>query len=59
MSSTDRLMTIGAFAAAIAGYLLNKGPAANNAQLIFRFGLLGTGVILLVAGLVLKAKYRG
>jgi len=41
-----------------AGYLFSKGPAVNNAQLLFRFALLGVGIVLLAAGLVLKAKYR-
>jgi len=59
MFSTDRLMMAGAFTTIFAGYLFSKGPSANNAQLMFRVGLLGVGIALLLAGLILRARHRG
>ncbi len=41
---------------ALSGFLFLKGPANNNAQLLFRIGTLVVGVILLV---VLNLPNRG
>ena len=53
---SDRLMTMGAFLCLFSGFFLMRGPATNSAQLAFRIGVTVVGVVLLIAGLVLKAK---
>jgi hypothetical protein len=55
MPWADRLLAAGSFFALFGGYLFSKGPAANAQQLAFRIGVVGVGVALFVAGLILKA----
>jgi hypothetical protein len=58
MQWADKLISAGAFFSLFSAYLFNKGPSANTAQYSFRVGTLVLGLLLLIAGIVLKAKNK-
>lgn len=54
---SDRLLAAGYFMCVFSAYLiLGRGPAANQAQLIFRIGLAALGLIFVAVGRVLKSR---